>query len=208
MTALEATSRDILRGDAGGCDMSKRVGRREFVGGAVKLALAAGLAPGTAQAAGRAGGPRLAPADRRGLRAAVDTIIPAQGQMPAASAVGSVAYLEGMGARDAAFRALLVEGLRALDARSREIGRRAFADSTGAQQAECMAHVEKADAPAGFVAALRDGVYEAYYSNPKVWKLVGYRFRSGPRRTATLESFDPQRVARVRGMARLYREPT
>ena len=167
--------------------MSKRVGRREFVGDAVKLALAAGLAPWTAQAAGRSGGPRLAPADRRRLRAAVDTIIPAEGHMPAASAVGGVAYLEGMAARDTAFRALLVDGLRALDTRS-------------------MAQLEKSDTPAGFVAALRDAIYEAYYSNPEVWKLVGYRFRSGPRRTATLEPFEPQRVARVRGMGRLYRE--
>lgn len=164
--------------------MRKRVGRREFVGGAVKLALAAGLAPGATEAAGRT---RLAPADRRRLRAAVDTIIPAEGRMPAASAVGGVAYLEGMASRDAAFRALLVDGLRALDTRS-------------------MAQLEKSDTPAGFVAALRDAVYEAYYSNPKVWKLVGYRFRSGPRRTATLEPLDPQRVARVHGMGRLYRE--
>ena len=169
--------------------MSKRVGRREFAFDAVKLALAAGLARGTAQAAGRAGGPRLAPADRRRLRAAVDTIIPADGRMPAASAIGAVAYLEGMATRDATFRALLVDGLRALDARS-------------------MADIEKADAPAGFVPALRDAVYEAYYASPKVWKLIGYQFRSGPRRTAPLEPFDPQRVARVRGMGRLYRETT
>ena len=69
-----------------------------------------------------------------------------------------------------------------------------------------MAEIEKADAPAGFVAALRDAVYEAYYSNPDVWKLIGYRFRSGPRRTATLDAFDEERVARVRAMGRLYRE--
>jgi len=40
-----------------------------------------------------------------------------------------------------------------------------------------------------------------------VWKLIGYRFRSGPRRTASLDPFDPQKVARVRRMGRLYREP-
>jgi gluconate 2-dehydrogenase subunit 3-like protein len=188
--------------------MSKRLGRRAFVGGAVKLALAAGLAPQVAPAAGRAGGPRLALADRRRLRAAVDTIIPAEGRMPSASAVGGVAYLEGMAARDAAFGTLLVSGLRALDARSREVRRRGFAESTATQQAEYIAHLEKSDAPAGFVAALRDAVYEAYYSNPEVWKLIGYRFRSGPRRTATLDPFDSQRVARVRAMGRLYRETT
>ena len=185
--------------------MSKRVGRRAFVGGAVKVALAGGLAPGAGLAAERSSR-RFAAAERRRLRAAVDTIIPAEGRMPSASAIGGVAYLEGMAGRDAAFRTLLLDGLRALDARSREVGRRAFADSAAGQQAECLAHLEKADVPAGFVAALRDAVYEAYYANPEVWKLIGYRFRSGPRRTAPLEPFDAQRVARVRGMGRLYRE--
>ena len=188
--------------------VSKRVGRREFVGGAVKLALAAGLTPEAAQAAVRAGSLRLPSAERRKLRAAVDTIIPAEGRMPGASAIGGTAYLEGMAARDAAFRTLLVDGLRVLDARSREAGTRGFAESTAAQQADCMAHLEKSDAPAGFVAALRDAVYEAYYANPEVWRLIGYRFRSGPRRTAALDPFDPQRVSRVRGMGRLYRETT
>lgn len=163
--------------------MSRRVGRREFVDGAFRLALVAGLGPDAAQAAGQ----RLGAADRRRLRAAVDTIIPAEGRMPAASAVGGVAYLEGMAARDAVFRALLVDGLRALDTRA-------------------MADIEKADTPSGFVPALRDAVYEAYYASPKVWKLIGYQFRSGPRRTAPLDPFDPQRVARVRAMGRLYRE--
>ena len=184
--------------------MGKRVDRREFVGGAVKVALAVGLAPGAARAAGQG----LKAADRRRLRAAVDTIIPSEGRMPAASTVGGVAYIEGMAARDAAFRTLLLDGLRALDTRSREVRRRGFAETTAAQQAECMAHLETTNAPAGFVAALRDAVYEAYYSNPEVWKRIGYQFRSGPRRTAALEPFDAQAVARVRAMARLYRETT
>jgi Gluconate 2-dehydrogenase subunit 3 len=183
--------------------MGKRVDRREFVGGAVKLALSVGLAPGAARGASQ--GLR---AERRRLRAAVDTIIPSEGRMPAASTVGGVAYIEGMAVRDAAFRALVVDGLRALETRSRAVQRRGFADTTTSQQAECMAHLETTNAPAGFVAALRDAVYEAYYSNPAVWKLIGYQFRSGPRRTAVLEPFEPQAVARVRGMGRLYRETT
>jgi len=188
--------------------MGKRVDRREFVGGAVKLALSVGLAPGAARAAGRGASQGLPASDRRRLRAAVDTIIPSEGRMPAASTVGGVAYIEGMAARDAAFRTLLVDGLRALETRSRAVWRRGFADTTAAQQAECMGHLETTNAPAGFVAALRDAVYEAYYSNPEVWKRIGYQFRSGPRRTAALEPFDPQAVARVRGMGRLYRETT
>ena len=56
--------------------------------------------------------------------------------------------------------------------------------------------------------AASPGWSSATFTIAAVWKLVGYQFRSGPRRTATLEPFDPQRVARVRGMARLYRETT
>jgi hypothetical protein len=184
--------------------VSRRVGRREFVGDAVKVALAAGIAPRAASAAGRT----LLPAERRQLRAAVDTIIPAEGRMPSASAVGAVAYLDGMAARDPAFRAGISGGLNALDARARSAGARTFAESTAARQAECMTHLETSDAPPGFVPMLRDAVYEAYYSRPEVWKLIGYTFRSGPRRTASLEPFDEQRVARVRAMGRLYRETT
>ena len=54
-------------------------------------------------------------------------------------------------------------------------------------------------------AALRDLVYEAYYTHPRVWKLLGYNFRSGRKPTAPLESFDEQRLARVRALAPLYR---
>ena len=181
--------------------MSKRLGRRAFVGGAVSVVVTTGLEP--VRAARPAG---LPPAERRRLRAAVDTIIPAEGRMPSASAAGGVAYLEGLASRDPAFRALLLDGLRALDARAKEAGPRGFAESGAAQQAHILGEAEKADAPAGFVAALRDAVYEAYYSNPEVWKLIGYRFRSGPRPTAPLEPFDERRVARVRAMGRLYRE--
>ena len=177
--------------------MSGRVGRRAFVGKAVKAAVAAGLAP-RAQAA------PLASAERRRLRAAVDTLIPAEAPMPSASAVGAVAYVERLAARDPAFAALLAAGLAALEARSRASSRRGFAHANAAHRAEAMAAVEKADA--AFVGTLRDAVYEAYYSRPEVWTLIGYRFRSGPRRTADLEPFDASRLARVRAMGRLHRE--
>lgn len=177
--------------------MSRRVGRRTFVGTAVKVAVATGLAP-RAQAA------PLASAERRRLRAAVDTIIPAEAPMPSASAAGAVPHVERLASRDPAFATVLTGGLAALEAHVRASFRRAFADATAAQRSEAMAAVEKADA--AFVGAFRDAVYEAYYSNPEIWKRIGYRFRSGPRRTAVLEPFDESRVARVRAMGRLYRE--
>ena len=179
--------------------MTRRVGRRAFVRTAVQVAVAAGLAP-------RADAAPLASAERRRLRAAVDTIIPAEPPMPSASAMGAAPYVERLAARDPAFATLLTGGLAALEARARETLRRGFANATAAQRAEAMAAVEKADA--AFVGTLRDAVYEAYYSQAEVWTRIGYRFRSGPKRTAALEPLDESRVARVRGMGRLYREAT
>jgi hypothetical protein len=60
--------------------------------------------------------------------------------------------------------------------------------------------------PAELFATLRDFTYEAYYTRPKVWKLIGYEFyptnQSGPR----MEPFDEAVLAQVRKMPRLYRE--
>ncbi len=70
-----------------------------------------------------------------------------------------------------------------------------------------LARFEKSDA-AGFFAALRDLVYEAYYTQPRIQKLLGYNFRSGRRRTAPLEPFDEQRVGACAAMAPLYRQVT
>ena len=76
------------------------------------------------------------------------------------------------------------------------------------QQTAIIAGFETANLPAGFFPALRDLVYEAYYTQPRIQKLLGYNFRSGRRRTAPLEPFDEERVARVRNMAPLFRQVT
>src|SRR5688500_6709432 len=92
-------------------NMAQRLNRRAFVAGSVTAAVAL-------PAAGIIGAvqtPRLPARERRTLRAAIDAIIPAGGRMPAASAVGGVAYVERMCAQDAVFRQLLLAGLRTLE---------------------------------------------------------------------------------------------
>ena len=74
------------------------------------------------------------------------------------------------------------------------------------QQAQILARLEKSDTPVGFFAALRDLVYEAYYTHPRIQKRLGYDFRSGRRRTAPLQPFDEQRVSGVRQMTPFYRK--
>jgi hypothetical protein len=184
-----------------------KISRRRFVRGSIRLAVISPLIQLTpldaiAQAAS------FGTADRRTLRAAADVMIPAQGQMPAASAVGAVRYIERVAGTDPKLAALLLDGLRAIEAHAATTHSVRYDLVASDEQAEIIARFEKSDTPPGFFVALRDLVYEAYYTQPRVQKLLGYNFRSGRRRTAPLEPFDEGRVARVRQMAPLYRQVT
>lgn len=166
--------------------MADEITRRTFIGTAAVIMLAP-----VADAA-----PEQTAADRRTLRAAVDRIIPAQGKMPPASSVGAVEYLEALSARDQDAGQRLGTALTALGS--------SFADSSETEQISALEKLETADPPA--FAALRDGAYEAYYTNPKIWPLIGYRFRKGTKRTAPLEDFDTRLLARVQQLKPLYRD--
>jgi hypothetical protein len=65
--------------------------------------------------------------------------------------------------------------------------------------------LEKRTAPKCF-STLRDSVYEAYYIQPQVWKLIDYEFyptdQPGPR----MKPFDEAVLAQVRKLPKLYRE--
>jgi hypothetical protein len=175
--------------------MAERINRRTFIGTTTSLVAGVGLVRLRAR---EAAGERLSASERRILRAAADGIIPAEGRMPAASKVGAAEYIEALAAGDAEFHATVTAALTALGA--------SFARGTPAERTTALARLEAMNAAA--FAALRDAVYEAYYTHPRVWNLLGARFRRGPRRTAPVEAFDEARLARVRQLPRLYRETT
>ena len=166
--------------------MSDEITRRTFIGTAAVIVLAPVADAASEQAA----------TSRRTLRAAIDRIIPAQGKMPAASAVGGVEYLEALSARDQDTQQRLGKALTALGP--------SFGESSETEQISALERLEQTDAAA--FSALRDTVYEAYYTNPKTWALIGYSFRKGDRKTAALEDFDTRLLARVQQLPRLYRE--
>jgi hypothetical protein len=179
--------------------------RRRFVRGSIRVAIVSPLVPITPLDA-LAQSTRLATAARGTLGAAADAIIPADGRMPASTAVGAVRYIDRIAGTDARVADLLHEGLRAIEAQATASYANGFDGLSAEQQAEVLAHIEQTDRPAGFFAALRDLVYEAYYTQPQVMRLLGYKFRSGRRRTAPLEPFDQARIERVRTMAPFYRQ--
>jgi hypothetical protein len=184
--------------------MSGRISRRRFVNGSIQLTVLAPLV-GTPLIA-EPPRSRMSDTDRRTLRAAADVIVPAQGRMPAASAVGAVGYIERITRADPSMERLLAEGLRAIAARADATEHARFDVLPVERKTQVLVHVEATNNPASFFALLRDLVYEAYYTRARVQTLIGYTFRSGPRPTAALAPFDQQLVARIRQQTPFYRQ--
>ena len=87
---------------------------------------------------------------------------------------------------------------------------------SAAQLVEVLKAFEKKSAPADreetfndaggdLFAALRDLVYEGYYTNPEIWPRLGYKFDSVEVGT-TMKAFDEGILSVVRKRPRHYRE--
>ena len=138
------------------------------------------------------------------LRAAADEIIPASDGMPAASEVGCVEYLTRLTQEDASIRRSLAGAIEALEAATREHFCNAFARLKRAERVRSLRAFEH-DRPETF-AVLRDYVYEAYYTRPKVWKLIGYQFYPTNQAGSRMKLFDESALNQVRKKPRYYRE--
>lgn len=172
--------------------MSTRWSRRTF------LAAAAATPLITIEA--RTSRPAFEESERLDLEAAMDEIIPAGDGMPAASEIGGVEYLERVAETDAKVTGEIKAALAALGRQSA----RPFHELDHEARVRALKKLEGQD-PEQF-GHLRDYVYESYYTQPRVWKLIGYEFyptdHAGPR----MEPFDESILEDVRKMPKLYRE--
>jgi Gluconate 2-dehydrogenase subunit 3 len=195
--------------------MNRRWTRRRFLETGLKgsIVVGGGVAAGTLRATVPAaeGQTRLTvsgltQAERELLRAAMDQIIPAGDGMPAASAVGGVDYLDRLAKQASDIRADLERNVTALQQICRQQLGKGFTAISQEDQFEALKRLEKQQ-PDTF-ASLRDYVYESYYTQPQVWKLIGYEFyptnASGPK----MKPFDESVLAKVKKMPKLYREVT
>ena len=192
--------------------MKKKWTRRKFLETGLKGSVIVGAgAVGAATRSSLISAERNQPPDspfgrgnRETLRAAMDEIIPASDGMPAASEAGGVEYLERVARETPRIRKNLVTALSALEKSSQKHSRTAFASLPRETRVEALKDFE-IESPQDF-ATLRDLVYESYYTQPKIWKLIGYEFhptnQSGPR----MKPFDDAVLANVRKMPKLYRE--
>ena|ERR1700685_3037730 len=138
--------------------------------------------------------------ERAVLLAAMDEIIPASNGMPAASEAGGVAYLERIASEDA----VVAEEIRNALAALRNSSEQPFDRLDHDARVAALKTLESRD-PIQF-AHLRDYTYESYYTQPKVWKLIGYEFYPTDHPGPHMEPFDESILADVRKKPKLYRE--
>jgi len=124
------------------------------------------------------------------LRAIMDEIIPKQGNMPSASEAGGLTYFSALKQTEPAYAAEILTVLGKVD--------------NSAPPLEALKQFEREN-PAQF-AVLRDFVYEAYYTQPQVWKLIDYQFHATDQKGPHMKPFDEAVIATVRNKPKFYRE--
>jgi Gluconate 2-dehydrogenase subunit 3 len=197
-----------------GAAMKKSWTRRKFLESTLKGSIVAGgavtagvIVPAEARTVnqGQQNSDSLDLHQRELLRAAMDEIIPAGDGMPSASEVGGVDYLARIARENPKIRKDLRKSLSTLAALSRKQFGKEFTSLAQPERVEALKKFQAMRPQQNFV-KLRDYVYEAYYTQPKVWKQLGYSFyptnAAGPR----MKPFDPSSLDRVRKMGKLYRE--
>jgi hypothetical protein len=173
--------------------------------GAFSISMMASAAPvsiGAAQGSASSGiDPRL----KDLLRVAMDTIIPATDGMPSANAAGGVRYLERLAQSEPVIKRKLEGSLNALNQVSLKFFNSEFSALPPEKRVESLKQLESQAAPELF-ADLRDSVYESYYTQPLVWKLIGYEFYPTNHHGPHMNPFDETVLSQVKKMGQLYRE--
>lgn len=193
--------------------MAKRWTRRKFLetGLAGSIVVGGRRATGSATLtdhtvlAGDAFSLAFTPREREILRVAMDEIIPATDGMPSASEVGGVEYLDQLAARNQDIGNQLRASVAALERLSGVRINKSFLSLSRAERVEVLKALEQRDG-AGAFATLRDSVYECYYTQPKVWTLLGYKFNPTNESGPPMKPFDERILAQVRKKPKYYRE--
>jgi hypothetical protein len=141
---------------------------------------------------------------RKQLKTVMDLIIPASDGMPSASQAGGLMYLEKLMQRN---EDVATDVTRALDV-ARAFSERSFRIPFGQLEKNDQIAVlkEMENTAAGVFDALRAYIYESYYTQPTIWKLIGYELYPTDHMGPHLKAFDDSLLANVRKMPKLYRD--
>lgn len=146
----------------------------------------------------------LAQDTRTALQTVMDLMIPASDGMPSATEAGGLTYLERLMEREKDAKADITKALTVADAFSQRSFQKSFVDLEKSDQIAVLKEME--NAALGVFDALRAYVYESYYEQPAIWKLIGYELYPTDHNGPHLASFDESLVANVRKMPKLYRD--
>ena len=185
--------------------MRRKWTRRTFLGTSVAGPLVFGGAQAAKQVARLAAleGRPSALAAQEVLRRAMDEIIPAADGMPAASEVGGEEYLTHFASTNADVRDELQKSVDQLQRLSQARFGKDFVRLLRAQRVAILKEFER-QVPQLF-AALRDDIYEAYYTQPRVWKQIGYKFYPTNAAGPPMKPFDDRALYEVRKKPKRYR---
>lgn len=146
----------------------------------------------------------LAQNTRSTLQRVMDLIIPASDGMPSASEAGGLTYLERLMQHDKDAAADITKALSVADAFSERSFQKSFGDLEKNDQITVLKEME--NSALGVFDALRAYVYESYYEQPAIWRLIGYELYPTDHTGPHLAPFDDSLVANVRKMPKLYRD--
>jgi len=146
----------------------------------------------------------LSEQQRELLTAVVDQIIPPQDGVPDAGAAGVAEHVEGMAGISPKSRAILIDGLKTIEAVGGRSHGRGFVSLSDAQKVDVLRDVEAQHDR--FFEALIQESYAGYYSNPAVLAAKGLPVSAPQPNGYEIEPFDASLLHSVRARGKKYRD--
>jgi len=132
------------------------------------------------------------------LKFAMDGIIPSNTKMPSASEVGGIDYILKILEEFPDLQPLFSHLLESLEDKSNS----SFAKLNSSEQTEVLKQLEQSE-PELFKVLL-DFTYESYYTNEKIYKLIGYEPNPTGSLGPSMEPFDESLLDRVKHLPPMY----
>lgn len=132
------------------------------------------------------------------LKFAMDGIIPSNTKMPSVSQVGGIDYILKILEELPELQPLFSHMLKAIEDKSNGT----FATLNPSEQTEILKQLEQSEPD--LFKVLQDFTYEAYYTNKKVYELIGYEPYPTGTLGPTMEPFDENLLNRVKNMPPMY----
>lgn len=146
----------------------------------------------------------LVPETSNTLKTVMDLMIPASDGMPSASEAGGFTYLVTLMQHDNNAGADITKGLEVANAFSKRSFQKLFDELEKNDQIAILKAME--NSALGVFDTLRAYIYESYYIQPAIWKLIGYELYPTDHMGPHLQQFDQSLLASVRKMPPLYRD--